>query len=204
MVVGVGAVLAIFLGAAAGASAATQFGDPCTANLDTPQPATLVAFQLAAPQSPLPMAAPSGGVITSWGVNVGSALASASIPMKLKVLRPDLASKTVQVVGESTATAVAGANTFNVRIPVQVGDRIGTASDGTSLLACEEWTPGDVLGLIKGDPVTGSTAEFLEGPEIKDRSRSSRRSSRMPTATVMATKRRTSVRPTPRRMKPVR
>lgn len=167
MLVGIGAVLAICLGAADGASAATQFGDPCTANLDTPQPATLIAFQFASPQSPLPMAAPSGGVITSWSVNVGSALAPASIPMKFKVLRPDLANKTIQVVGESSGTAVAGANTFNVRIPVQAGDRIGTASDGTSLLACEEWTPGDVLGLIKGDPVTGSTAEFMEGPEIK-------------------------------------
>jgi hypothetical protein len=167
VLVGLGAALAVCLAAAAGASAATQFGDPCVATLDTPQPATLIAFQVAAPQSPLPMTAPSAGVITSWSVNVGSALAPASIPMKFKVLRPDPTSKTVQVVGESGGTAVAGVNTFNVRIPVRAGDRIGTASDGTSLLACEEWAPGDVLGVAQADPIPGSTVPYLESSEIK-------------------------------------
>src|SRR6185437_2390885 len=168
MLVGVGVVLAICLGATAGASAATQIGDPCIANLNSPQPATLTAIQLAAPLSPFPMAAPSSGVITSWGVNVGSALApGASSPVKFKVLRPDLANKTVQVVGEGSGTAVAGANTFKVRIPVQAGDTVGVAVDDTSILACDESPVGDVLAFIFGDPATGSTVPFIESSEVK-------------------------------------
>src|ERR1700753_1961743 len=113
MLVGVGAVLAICLGAAGGASAATQFGDPCGAGVNTSQTATLTIFQVAAPLSPISLAAPSFGVITSWGVNAGSAVAPGeSSPVKLKILRPDLVNKTVQVVGESSGMAVAGANTF--------------------------------------------------------------------------------------------
>src|ERR1700742_642167 len=169
MLVGVGAVLAICLWASAGASAATQFGDPCFAGLEAPQPDPVIAFQGAAPDDGLPLKSPSAGVITSWGVNVGSATApGASTPVKLKVLRPDLANKAVQVVGESTGTAIGGANTFDARIPVKPGDIVGMASDGNGapLLACTESQPGDSLGLVKGDPATGSTVPFAESSEI--------------------------------------
>jgi hypothetical protein len=170
MLVGVGALLAICLGAAAGASAATQFGDPCTANLDSKQAESVTAFAIAAPQSPLPTAVPAAGVITSWGMNVSSAIApGVSDPVTLKVLRLNPAVKTAQVIGESSAQATTGANTFGVRIPVQAGDKIGVASTGGSFLVCEEPSPGAVLGAILGNPATGSIATYIEVPETKGR-----------------------------------
>jgi hypothetical protein len=82
-----------------------------------------------------------------------------------KVLRAGAAAETVQVIGESAGVATTGANTFNVRVPVQAGDRIGTVSSGGSLLVCEEPSPGASLGLIVGNPITGSTATYLDHPE---------------------------------------
>jgi hypothetical protein len=164
--VGIGVVLAVCLGAAASASAATQVGDPCTANVASKQGVPVTAFPLTAPQSPLPVAVPAAGVITNWGLNVGSALApGASSQVTFKVLRPGPAAETVQVVGESTGIATTGANTFGTRIAVQAGDRIGTVSTGGSLLVCEEPSPGASLGLIVGNPITGSTATYLNHPE---------------------------------------
>lgn len=164
--VGIGAVVAVCLGAVASASAATQVGDPCTANVASKQGLSITAFALTAPQSPLPAAVPAAGVITSWGLNVGSALApGASSQVTFKVLRPGPAAETVQVVGESTGFATTGANTFGTRIPVQAGDRIGTVSTSGSFLFCEEPSPGASLGLIIGNPVTGSTATYLNHPE---------------------------------------
>jgi hypothetical protein len=167
MLVGIGAVIAVCLGASAGASAATQFGDPCFAAAVLPESETVTIFQAAAPQSGLPMTSPFAGVITSWGLNAGSALApGASNPVKLKVLRPDPTNKTVQVVGESFGTAVGGSNKFDARIPVQAGDRVALASDGTPILACAESPPGDALGLIEGDPAIGSTVPYGESSEV--------------------------------------
>jgi hypothetical protein len=166
MLVGIGAVMAVCVGAA-GASAATQVGDPCIANLGAEVGATATLFQVAAPQSPFPTAVPAAGVITSWGVNVGSALApGVTAPVTFKVLRPNLIAKTVQVVGESNATLTSGSNVFNIRVPVQAGDRVGVGVDG-KLLACEEASPGASFGLIEGNPVTGATAPFKESPEAK-------------------------------------
>jgi hypothetical protein len=168
--VGIGAVVAVCLGGAANASAATQVGDPCTANVASKQGVPVTAFPLTAPQSPLPTAVPAAGVITSWGLNVGSALApGVSSPVTFKVLRPGPAVETVQVVGESTGIATTGANTFGARIAVQAGDRIGTVSIGGSLLVCEEPSPGASLGLIVGNPITGSTATYLNHPEALGR-----------------------------------
>jgi hypothetical protein len=165
--VGVGVVIAVCLGAAAGASAATQFGDPCFAAAVLPESETVTIFQAAAPQSGLPMTSPFAGVITSWGLNAGSALApGASNPVKLKVLRSDPTNKTAQVVGESFGTAVAGSNKFDARIPVQAGDRVALASDDTPILACAESLPGDALGLIEGDPAIGSTVPYGESSEV--------------------------------------
>jgi hypothetical protein len=167
MLVGVGVVIAVCLGASAGASAATQFGDPCFAAAVLPESETVTIFQAAAPQSGLPMTSPFAGVITSWGLNAGSALApGASNPVKLKVLRSDPTNKTAQVVGESFGTAVAGSNKFDARIPVQAGDRVALASDSTPILACAESLPGDALGLIEGDPAIGSTVPYGESSEV--------------------------------------
>lgn len=169
MLVGVGVVvLAICLSVASGASAATQVGDPCLANLNSPQPVPATIFSIAAPESPFPTTVPAAGVITSWGVNVGSALAAgAADAVTFKVMRPNLVTKTVQVVGEGNGVAVTGSNIFAARIPVQAGDTVGATDSGGSLLFCEEPSLGATMGLIAGNPVTGSTVAFTSGPEEK-------------------------------------
>jgi hypothetical protein len=166
MVIGVGAVLAVCLAAAAGASAATQVGDPCVAN-NSGEGQAVTVFSTAAPQSLLPAKVPAAGVVTSWGVNVGSALApGVSIPVGLKVARPNLVTKTALVVGEGSGSVSTGANSFDSRIPVQAGDVLGIT--GTpKLLVCEEPSPGGYLALVAGTPVTESTIPFEEQLEIK-------------------------------------
>jgi hypothetical protein len=167
--VSVGAVVAVCFGTASGAWGATQVGDPCIANLNAPVPIPLVVFPIAAPASPFPTAVPAAGVITSWGVNIGTAALAPGVStlVTLKVVRPNQVTQTLQVVGESSGAATAGANTFNVRIPVQAGDALGAADAGGSLLACEESPPAASVGLVEGNPATGATVPFSLSPDNK-------------------------------------
>jgi hypothetical protein len=150
----------MYLVAAPGASAATEFGDNCAANDDAEAPVTL--FELAGAGNPLPTAAPSAGVITKWKVNVIPV--PVSIPQTLKVLRPNTSAKTVQVIGEASGTANGGPNTFDTRISVQAGDRLGLF-EATSFgpLLCE--LPGaSIIGAFEGGSGIGATVPFVEIP----------------------------------------
>lgn len=168
MLVGVGAVLAICLGAAAGASAATQVGDPCTAEVVS-YAQTITFFPIFTPQSPFPAAVPSSGVITGWGVNVDSSASAVSDSATFKVMRANRAALTAQVVGEDRETVTSGSNLFDVRIPVQAGDLVGMANDGKSLIYCKQSSVGSTLGDLLGDPGTGSTVTFEERHETEGR-----------------------------------
>jgi hypothetical protein len=165
MVVSVGIVLAICLGAATGASAATQVGDPCAANISTSYEHTVTFFPIVTPQSPFPAAVQSAGVITSWGMNVGGVSPGFADRITFKVVQPNLAASTVQVVGEDAETTIIGANSFKVRIPVQAGDLVGMTNDGKSLVYCEEPSLGSALGAVEGSPTVGSTVAFTERHE---------------------------------------
>ena len=155
-----GLLAAMSLAAAPAASASTEFGDNCAANDSIEVPVTL--FEIAGAGNPLPTAAPSAGVITQWKVNVIPV--PVSIPQTLKVLRPNTAAKTVQVIGEASGTAGGGSNAFNTRIPVQAGDRLGLFDGGTfGALLCE--LPGtSFLGAFEGGPGVGTTVPFVEFP----------------------------------------
>ena len=155
---------------AAGAGAATQIGDPCIAGKAVAYEETITTFPIVTPQSPFPAAAPSPGVITSWGMNVSSSMpVDFSDSVTFKVVRPNFSASTALVVGEDRERITPGANTFKVRIPVQAGDLVGMATDGATLVYCEEPSAGSALGALPGNPPTGSTIQFVERHEGESR-----------------------------------
>jgi hypothetical protein len=168
LVVG-GAALAICLSVAAGASAATQVGDPCVAGEVSSYSGTITFFPMLTPQSPFPAAVPSTGVITSWGMNVASGVPGFSSSVAFKVMRADPPTLTAQVVGEDRETITSGSNLFNVRIPVRTGDFLGMSNDGHSLIYCKQPSVGSTIGVLQGDPTTGSTVTFEERHEEEGR-----------------------------------
>jgi hypothetical protein len=146
---------------AAPAMAATEFGDNCPANEGEPN-ATL--FEVSALGNPLPTAAPAAGIITKWKVNVIPV--PVSLPQTLKVLRPNSATKTAQVVGEASQTVVGGPNVFETRISVQAGDRIaifGSSEIGT-LVCTAPGEIGTIGGFLGSGGGVGSTVSYVEVP----------------------------------------
>ncbi|HWM55951.1 MAG TPA: hypothetical protein VNO20_11245 [Solirubrobacterales bacterium] len=158
----VAALLTISALGAASASAATEFGDNCVADEATFEP-PITLFDISAPGNPLPLTAPVSGVITQWKSNL--APVPAFVPQTLKVLRQN-GPNTVQVIGESSGTITGGPNTFNARISVQAGDRLGLFGDGTTYgnLFCN--TPGveNLIGAFAGGG-PGATVAFAQFPE---------------------------------------
>jgi hypothetical protein len=145
---------------ASSASAATEFGDNCVADELVESPITI--FEITGAGNPLPTAAPSAGVITKWKVNLIPT--PVTVPQTLKVLRVNSGAKSVQVVGEASANIVGGSNSFDTRIPVQAGDRLGLFEGGSNgPLICE--LPGaSLLGAFEGGTGVGATAPFIEIP----------------------------------------
>lgn len=164
--VGVGVILAICLGAAAGASAATEVGDTCAA--EVLGYGTVDTFFSLVPSE---ATVTTPGVITSWGMNIGATAPEGfKDPLTFKILRPNMTTLTAQVTGEDSETVVAGSNKFSVRIPVQAGDVVGMANgDGKLLIACADKSPGLTIGAGEGDPPTGSTFSFKEFPNAEAR-----------------------------------
>jgi hypothetical protein len=167
MAVILGAAVSVSLVAASSASAATEFGDGCIANrASETEPLTL--FQISSPQSGLPSAAPTAGVITKWKLNLISPPEEEPIPpvipQTLKVLRLNTGAKTATTIGEDTRTVGSGLNTFDVRIPVAAGDRLGLFGSIATLF-CETSNPGNSTGAIEGGAPSGSTGSYVEIPE---------------------------------------
>jgi hypothetical protein len=172
--------LAALFGAGS-ASAATEFGDNCTANSASSSTQATI-FGLASPSSPLPLAAPSAGVITSWKLNLITPEPPMKpipqiVPQTLKAVRVNSSAKTAQVLGEASGLVGSGANTIAARIPVQAGDRLavfgsgpitfeGTTSE-VGTLFCESSAPADMIGVVKGSAPLGSTTPFEELSEIR-------------------------------------
>ena len=154
--------ITLALAGAGSASAATEFGDSCGG---TTAAGEYTLMTLDAPPATLPLAAPSGGVITK--VKVNSAIGvTVSIPTAVKVLRSAGGNK-YTVIGQQSVLANPGVTTADARIPVQQGDRLGLRGEpfvfeGSTISAslyCAG-APG-TLGAVLGDVPVGSTAEFL-------------------------------------------
>jgi hypothetical protein len=156
----VAAVVSMSAIGAASASAATEFGDNCAGNKTTKsEPITF--FQLTSAGNPLSNTAPNAGVITKWKVN--NSLPE-TFTQTLMVLRPN-GPQTVQIIGEAPQSIGPGLNTFDTRIPVQVGDRLGLlGSAGAGNLFCE--LPGGGMNrigaFIGGGGGVGSTNTVIE------------------------------------------
>jgi hypothetical protein len=157
------ALAAPLLGAST-ASAATEFGDTCTANEEFSAPVTFFEASLPA-GNPLPIAAPSSGVLTKWKVSVVPV--PFSFPQTLKVLRLNTATHTALVVGETPATISSGQTTIDARIPIQAGDRLSIlGANFIETLICE--TPGQetLIGGFEGNGGgVGSSNPYIELPE---------------------------------------
>jgi len=149
--------------APSGATAATEFGDNCVANSDFESAVTF--FESVAPGNPLPVSAPSSGVITKWKSSVVPV--PFGIPQTFKVLRLDPATKIARVIAEEPRAIVTGPNSFDTRIPIQVGDRISLFGTGVAeTLICA--TPGvdSLIGGFAGNGGgVGSSNPYIELPE---------------------------------------
>jgi len=156
--VAITAVIAALIGASA-APAATEFGNSCVANNAV---ANVTLFQIAGPGDPLPVAAPSAGVITNWRVNlIGGA--PPAIATTLKVLRLNTGAKSALLVAESSGSVFPGANTFPARIPIQPGDRLGLFGPSPiGTLYCVTGVPG-TIGVYPGGGSVGAAALYEEG-----------------------------------------
>ena len=150
---------------ATSASAATEFGNPCSATGGIFE-ATFVQLSKN-PGSPPSLAAPSAGVITSWKVNVGIPLEGKTYPSKLDVFRSAGGANSFTLVGQSSQAHIGQTgNSFATRIPVQAGDRLGFAGGENVQWYCETGNPLDVLGYLKnGDVPLGGTQTFPEEAE---------------------------------------
>ena len=156
-------VVAALSVAAAPAAAATEFGNSCKAEQTAPGEYTLTTLE--AP-GPLSVTAPVAGVVTSVKA-AADVEYPFSIPTSVKVLRPTGATDNFSVTAEETVSMAPNGGTFAVRLPVQVGDRLGLAGVPFSYLGspfaglsiyCS--LVGAVLGAAPGAVGLGSSGEF--------------------------------------------
>lgn len=149
------------------ASAATEFGDGCAA---TTGAAGYTVTTLTAPPGPIPLTAPTDGVITK--VKIGFAPASPppfTIPETVKVLR-GAGGNNFTVTQQADVNVGAGATTADVRMPVKTGDRLGLrgkrfsfeGSEGEVTLFCGGGGIEGTLGGTTSAANPGETVEFAE------------------------------------------
>jgi hypothetical protein len=163
----VSAALCISLLGATSASAATEIGSNCTGNRADESPKTLLQLSSA---NPATLAAPQDGVLTKWKVNVIPY--PGGVQEKVKVFRPvPGAPNTFTAVGESTLQPiVGGANSFDTRIPVLAGDRIGAFAPTLTIFCNGTASPANVMGEVPGDVSIGASATFAPpaDPEFQE------------------------------------
>ena len=153
---------------AGGASAATEFGDTCSATTGAPVPYTVTT--LSGPAGSIPLTAPTSGIVTKVKVSSSEAFPFA-VPLQVKLLRP--AGGNNFTVTNQTAIDFSGSGaTFDARMPVTAGEQLalhgspfsylGTDYPGLILFCVSE---GSVLGAALSDVPPGSTAEFTGATE---------------------------------------
>jgi hypothetical protein len=138
-------------------AAALELGNGCVAG--GAQPNYTVLMVAKGPDNPLPITAPSAGVITKarFTMPTGS---SPGYPQKLKVARATGASNEYTVVAESgTLPVVSGIQTFDVRVPMAAGDFLGLQGGANGVLYCNT-SAANVIGVLPGDAAVGSTATY--------------------------------------------
>jgi hypothetical protein len=146
------------------ASAATQVGNACVG--DRAETGFVTLLQLANAGGPPSISVPQAGVITKWGASVIPY--PGGISEKLKVFRPAAGPLNFTAVGESTTQPiVGGVNSFDTRVPVQAGDRLGVSGTPGAIYCEAASAPTDVMGVLASDPPLGSIATFTEQPNAQ-------------------------------------
>ena len=160
-------VLAASLSGASGAAGAVEFGDSCIGtSLAPPEGAGYTLTTLSSP-GPIPLTAPSAGVITKLKTSLGPELDFPfAVPTSVKVLR-SAGGPNYTVTAAQTIGVTGGMNLVDARLPVQAGDRLALRGlpfnyEGTEVpsftVYCDE-VSGE-LGATVGDVGVGSTAAF--------------------------------------------
>jgi hypothetical protein len=161
----VAAVLAVALLAPAGAAAATEVGDDCGATVESPATYTNVPEAKAADASPLPIAAPAGGIVTSWRVK---SLSGETVPIRMGVFRNTAEGKFLVAAASAQETLAFGPNTFKTRIPVQAGDRFGLIPIDEKTVTCVTGNIDDHSWSYSELPVeVGSEYQFGAGVFVR-------------------------------------
>lgn len=156
------ALLAVFVTPTA-ASAATEIGDDCAANLETGT-FTNVPESKATGASPLPVSAPAAGVLTSWKMK---SLAAAPSPVWMGVFRLTGPGKFLVAGASIQETAAFGPNTFKTRIPVQAGDRFGALPVDGRYFACLTGNDDDQSWSSSENVEVGGAYQFAAGVGVR-------------------------------------
>ena len=161
----IGIVFAISLLTAGSASAATEFGDTCSANSPVTTPYTFTT--LSTSSGSLPLTAPISGVITKVKMQIGTSLPLA-IPQQAKLLKP-AGGNNFTVTNQTNFNASTGSNVADARMPVVAGERLalhglpftysGSSYPGYEFICADA---SSTLGGVTGDVSPGSTADFEE------------------------------------------
>jgi hypothetical protein len=148
------------------AAAATEFGSTCAGKEVIP--ATLISVGHGA-AVPLPVAAPTSGILTEWtvtselesGTPSEELFLSRLARQSLDLFRP-AGGKSYTLVGEAEGgpLKLKGTSTYLARIPIQAGDLLGLG--GGFSLYCQTTDPADKIVYSEAQPALGSTAVFPE------------------------------------------
>ncbi len=149
---------------AGSASAATEVGDNCQAT--NPLGNNFTGFQSKkSAANPLPISAPSGGIVTRW--KVASKIPSEFVE-QLKVLRSVGGNKYFTAAESSQGTILQGENVFETRIPVQAGDVFAAAVGlSSSVIYCPSADGNDEMSYTPTNASVGSTNEYLKAANIR-------------------------------------
>jgi hypothetical protein len=170
------AVAALLGAAPSPAPAATIFGSACSAVNITDGAIWIDTGH--SPGNPLPVTAPTSGVITEWTVNADISVESEGklagefprlLQPRMVVLRAEGA-EAFRVVGEAAGGALNlhGSNTYDARVPVQAGDFLGLAGNPYGAY-CETTDESDTFKSAVGGTPVGSTfrVEALSKPLLQ-------------------------------------
>ncbi len=159
------AALAVGLLAPSSGAAATEVGDDCGAGLETGASYVNVPEQKAADASPLPIAAPVGGIVTGWKLK---SLSGETIPVRMGVFRETPTTGRFLVAAASgQETAAFGVNSFKTRIPVQKGDRFGLIPIEEKTVSCVTGNIDDHSWSYNGPAEVGAEYQFAAGVFVR-------------------------------------
>jgi len=143
-------------------AAGTQVGNACVAS--SPAANVTVVMTGRSVSNPLPVAAPTSGVVTQAAITLPGGVPG-TYPTKLKIVRANAAPDTFTVQAESgLLNAAGGTQTFDVRLPIATGDLLGLG--GPNVLACETGQVADTIALAGGDSAVGAAVLYASGTKV--------------------------------------